>query len=95
MVNSLNNMLIVCGINNTALQQLTFPHIPYSIQAWETADSNLKDLQKLQGVIVNCVVKTEQPITTKPNKGGNSSSISSNSCKHFGGQHPTSECKYK
>ena len=98
---SLNDMLsdhIVCRINNTALQQrlsslFLIYHAAFKIvQAWETADSNSKDLQKPQGLTV---ARTEQPIMTKPNEGGNSSSVSSISCKHCGEQHPASECKYK
>ena len=40
------------------------------VQAWETADSNSKDLQKPQGsnVTINSVVRTEQPIMTRPNQ---------------------------
>ena len=67
------------------------------LQAWETADSNSKDLQKPQGsnVTVNRVVRTEQPIMTRPNQGGNPSSASNTSCKRYGGQHPASECKHR
>ena len=63
-------------------------------QAWEAADFNSKDLQKLQGLnlTVNQVVRTEQPNTTRPNQGGNSGSATNTSCKHCERKHHTSEC---
>ena len=96
---------IVCGINDTGRQRrllaepdLTFQSAFKMVQAWETAESNAKDLQKPQqgaSVTVNRVVRTVQPTSTKPNQGANSSSANSTSCKRCGGQHPSSECKHK
>ena len=104
---SLDDMLrdhIICGINDITLQRrlLAEPELSYQtafkmVHVWETADSNSKDLQKPQGsnVTVNRVVRNEQPITTRPNQGGNPSSASNTSCKRCGGQHPASECKHR
>ena len=64
---------IVCGINDTGRQQqllaepdLTFEQEFKMVRAWETAESNAKDLQKSQQGPNLTVNRTELTPTPKP-----------------------------
>ena len=94
---SLDDMLrdhTICGFNDSRLQRrlltekdLTFKKALEMAQAWETAESNIKDLQKPQGPAVHAVWKEEQsPRSTCPPE---------RSCGRCGGQHQAVECRFK
>ena len=83
--NTLKVMLrdrIVCGITDTGRQRqllaepdLIFEQAFKMVQAWETAESNAKDLQKPQQGPILTVNRTELMPTTKPSQGATINSI--------------------
>ena len=85
---------IVCRITDTGRQRqllaepdLIFEQAFKMVQAWETAESNAKDLQKPQQGPILTVNRTELMPTTKPSQGAtiNSSGANNTSCRRCGG----------